>query len=226
MQPALLQTVAGSADIGWVTRAWSWDRFGRYLAALGACALIGWIAFAQGAQVPFLGLFDFGIHELGHLLAIWMPPLAMFMAGSILQIEAPLGLAVYFAFLRKDPVAAAVTLAWAGTSAHDVSGYIADAPYQRLPLVFPGSQHDWAYILGPRGFDSIDAAATVALTVRAVGAALVLGAMLMVLVLAVREQLGLETAPGQVRRPLRIRRARKWAHLPPLESHPSPGANT
>jgi hypothetical protein len=217
MADSTLQTLWPTADTRSVTGAFGWDRFGRYVAALGACGLIGWVAFAQGAEVPVLGLFDFGIHELGHLLTIWMAPIVMFMAGSALQILVPLGLAMYFAFRRRDPVAAAVTLAWAGTSAHDVSTYIADAPFQRLPLVFPGSQHDWAYILGPRGFDSLDAAATIALTVKATGAALVVGTMAMLLVLAIREQLGLEAAPGEVRRNLTIRRPKRWAPQPPTD---------
>ncbi len=32
----------------------------------------------------------------------------------------------------------------------DVSIYIADAPFQRLPLI--GGSHDWAYLLGPAAF--------------------------------------------------------------------------
>ena len=40
-------------------------------------------------------------------------------------------------------------LAWAGTSAHEASIYIADAPYERLELI--GGYHDWAFVLGPGG---------------------------------------------------------------------------
>ncbi len=204
-----------------MTGALSWDRFGRYIAALFACALIGWLSFGKGVQVPILGLFDFGIHELGHLLTFLAPPMIMFLAGSTLQIGVPLGLALYFAFRRRDPVASAVTLAWAGSAARDVSVYIADAPFERLPLAFPGSQHDWAWLLSPRGFDAMDSAATIALTVKVCGAALLFGAIVMVFVLAIREQLGLEAAPGEVRRNLTIRRPRRWAAPPSVEPAPT-----
>ena len=61
----------------------------------------------------------------------------------------PLAIAAYFLLVRREIVSAMLCLAWAGTSAHDASAYIADAPYERLELI--GGIHDWAYALGPTG---------------------------------------------------------------------------
>ena len=200
-----------------------WDRLGRHGVALVACALIGAIAFGGAQQVPILGLFDFGTHQLGHLVAMAAPDLIMFLAGSALQIAAPLALALFFGLRRRDPVAVAVALAWAGTAAHDVSRYIADAPFQHLPTVFPGAQHDWAFILGPSGLDAMGSAATLALSVKVSGAALVAGAMAMLVVVAVREQFGLEASPGEIRKKLAIRRPDR--RIAVATAHQTPGGS-
>jgi hypothetical protein len=113
---------------------------------------VGWYAFIAHREVPLLDNFDLGIHELGHLLAAFMPLVVMFVAGSLLQVAVPLGLAWYFGIFKRDAAGGGFCLAWAGASAWDVSVYVADAPVQALPLI-GGGQHDWAYLLGPRGWD-------------------------------------------------------------------------
>ncbi len=50
--------------------------------------------------------------------------------------------------------------------------YIADAPYQRLPLI--GGEHDWAFLLGPGGLADLSAARPLSTAMTIVGAALVL----------------------------------------------------
>jgi len=124
----------------------------KYALGAGVCLLFGWIAFVRSAQVPLLSLVDLGFHELGHLVTRPLPEVVMLMAGSGAQIAVPIGLAAYFLFFRKDRLGVALCLAWAATSAKDVAVYVADAPYQALPLI--GGEHDWAAILGPgiRGF--------------------------------------------------------------------------
>lgn len=131
----------------------------RYLAATVAACLLGFFPFVRGTRVPLLGNFDLGMHELGHMLAGFMPTMVMFLAGSAAQIAVPLGLGVYF-WYRRDRASAAFLAAWTGASAWDVSVYIADAPYQYLPLI--GGQHDWAYLLGSRGWNAMGAAGTIA----------------------------------------------------------------
>lgn len=139
-----------------------------YALGIATCCLLGWIAFVRKAQVPLLSLVDLGFHELGHLVTRPFPDLMMFMAGSAAQVVVPVGLAVYF-LARKDRLAGALCLAWAATSARDVSVYIADAPFQRLELI--GGQHDWAFILGEH-WDALDKAAPIAAAVRVLGMAM------------------------------------------------------
>jgi hypothetical protein len=151
----------------------------KYLARLGgamaACAVIGFFPFVRGTRVPLLGLFDFGIHELGHLLFVWAPRTVHFLAGSALQVLVPAGLAVAFWWWGNLPAVAIMT-AWTGANLWDVSVYVADAPYQRLEL-WGGGQHDWATLLGQWG--AIDAAPGIAATLSVTGALLVIGAMVL-----------------------------------------------
>jgi hypothetical protein len=139
------------------------------------CGVMGWFAFVRGRNVPLLGLVDLGFHELGHMLTMWAPRLLYFAMGSINQVAVPLGLAAYFLWLRRDGVGSGLCLAWAGTSAQNVSVYIADAPYQRLPLI--GGMHDWAYILGPEQLNKMSWAAPLGAGVRVFGALLVVAGL-------------------------------------------------
>lgn len=126
-----------------------------------ACALLGWFGM-RGGRMPVFGHVDLGFHELGHLVCYPLPvgELVTAAAGSVVQVAVPLGLALYFLVARSDHVGGAVCLAWAGTSALDVSRYIADAPYERLELL--GGDHDWAFFFSAEGIDAMDRAAGVA----------------------------------------------------------------
>lgn len=142
------------------------------VAALAWCALLGWIGFVRSGQVPLLALVDLGFHELGHLLTYPLPWDGVTAAmGTIFQIGVPAGLAAYFGLYRHEPIGASVCLAWAGTSSRDASVYIADAPFERLPLI--GGDHDWAFLL--HGSDHLDWAEPLATAVRFGGLLLVLG---------------------------------------------------
>ena len=133
------------------------------------CAVAGWFAFVQGTRVPLLSLVDFGFHELGHLVMYIVPINQVLTAamGSIMQCAVPSGLALYFALRRRDGVAACACAAWAATNFQDASVYIADAPYQRLELI--GGEHDWAFVLGPDGFNRLHDAHMIASLVRDAG---------------------------------------------------------
>ena len=150
-----------------------------YGAALAACALLGWFAFVRGSRVPVLWYVDFGFHELGHLVTAPFPRTFMLLAGSVGQVAVPLGLAAYFLFRRRDLAATGIMLAWTGTSAWDVSVYIADAPIEALPIV--GAVHDWATLLGPGGWDALPAAAGIAGAVSAAGLVALLTGMVLCL---------------------------------------------
>ncbi len=149
------------------TRSRSWS----YAAGIAGCLLLGWFPFVRGERVPLLGLVDLGFHELGHLLTYPLPDVVTATMGSVAQVAVPLGLAAYFALVRRDLVGAGLCLAWAGASARDVAVYVADAPFQRLALI--GGEHDWAFVLGPGHLDALDAAGTIAAVIRVIGALLV-----------------------------------------------------
>jgi len=114
------------------------------------CLLALWWSFIAGERVPLLTGVDLGFHELGHLVFAWAPGLVPPLAGSVVQVAVPLGLAAYFRFLRRETLPAVLMLAWAGTSAQNASVYIADAPTQYLPLLGNG-RHDWAWIFSELG---------------------------------------------------------------------------
>lgn len=143
------------------------------MAGLAGCIVLGWFAFVRAEPVPVLHLVDLGVHELGHLLTYAFPDLVTAVAGSAFQILVPVGLAVVFWLGVRDRMAAGLCLAWAGASAQQVAVYVADAPYQRLPLI--GGEHDWAFILGRLGL--LDRAEGVATAVRGLGVVLVLAGM-------------------------------------------------
>lgn len=143
----------------------SWRSHGRYVAGVGAIAFLLWFPYVRSTRVPLLWAADLGFHELGHLLAVPLGETAHFLAGSTAQVLVPAGLACYFWLRLRDPLATGLMLAWAAAAAQDVSVYIADAPFQRLPLI--GGHHDWAFLLGR--WDVIDAASSIARSVWVVG---------------------------------------------------------
>jgi len=146
----------------WKT-TWRWVAGAAVLAyvALGAYTGDGWV-------FPF-SYADLGIHEFGHLLTMfWAPRALTAFSGSFAQVAVPLGLAAYFAVVRRDRVSAAVMLAWAGASTNNVSVYVYDATRRVLPLLGGQEGHDWAYLLGPGVLDLLDATDGIALGVRVV----------------------------------------------------------
>jgi len=150
------------------------------LAAIIAVAL-AWLTYSRGGWIPFLSGADLAIHEFGHLLTMWAPPLLCSLAGSFLQVAAPLWLAAYF-WWRRDWFAVIVLVAWAAESLNNVSVYIGDAQRMVLPLFGDdgsGAGHDWHNILGDPGWleatdqlANVVRTASVILFVAAVGLAL------------------------------------------------------
>jgi hypothetical protein len=149
----------------------SWRTVWRYVVGLGVCLALGAIAFVRDETVPLLREVNLGIHELGHLVTIFLPPAVTAAMGSIAQVAVPFLIALYF-MARGERLGAGLCLAWAGTSAREVAVYVADAPYERLQLI--GGEHDWARILGPAHCDCIERASTIAEVVRGAGFVMVL----------------------------------------------------
>ena len=162
------------AALGWAQSTVAGRQRGRELAVAGAaawCLLAWWIAFVQGRSIPLLSLVDLGFHELGHLLTYPFADRVTAVMGSVSQVGVPLGLAVYFAWVRSDRIAASVCLTWAGTAARDVSVYLRDAPHQQLELI--GGEHDWAFLLA----DELHRAESLGRNVQTFGGLLLLGAL-------------------------------------------------
>lgn len=203
----------------------AWARWGRTTTAATVAALIGATAFVWEREVPLLDGFDLAVHETGHILTAFMPDMVMFMAGSVAQVAVPLALALYFLADGRDRAAAVFCLAWAGTSARDVSVYASDAVAQALPLI-GGGQHDWAYILGPRGFDALDRTSEVAGFIAAIGALMVLGGLGLAATTVVRELRAdrrmteePETALPEQPRPVSAPGVDPWAEAAQLPFH-------
>ena len=136
------------ASIGWVREQVDRRDKGYGYGVAGAaiwCVVAAVVAFVGHHPIPLLSLVDLGFHELGHLVATPFSDNVEAAMGSIAQVAVPVGLAVYFSWIRTDHVATSVCLTWAATSAQNVSVYIADAPTEQLPLI--GGDHDWAFLL-------------------------------------------------------------------------------
>jgi hypothetical protein len=146
-------------------------RWAPSLATAGGVLVLGWFAFVRGVRVPILGMVDLGVHEFGHLLFSWAPMLVAVCMGNGTQSLMPLVIAVCFGVFRRDWPACGLCLAWCGTTLQDASVYIADAPYQALPLLKENSIHDWAYVLGAEQFWALDKAGLIASCVKGVGLA-------------------------------------------------------
>jgi len=156
-EPDIRALLGDEQPVALAERAWPW------ILSAGVAIAIGVLSGTSGARVPLLWLIDFGIHEFGHLITAWAPWRVTAFAGSFLQVAAPLALAGYFWFARREMWAAAPLLAWAGASLRNVAVYIADAPYQRLELWGgEGVLHDWAQLLQGRPMMDADAIAWVA----------------------------------------------------------------
>ena len=113
------------------------------------CIAAGVWVYLGGERAFLISYVDLGFHELGHLVLAWAPGLVPALSGSVLQVLVPIGLALYFG-LRRESYASALMLAWAATSAANVSVYVADAPTQELWLLGNG-RHDWAWVFGQLG---------------------------------------------------------------------------
>lgn len=90
-----------------------------------------WFAIARTSN-PF-SAFDFGIHELGHLLFQPFGEFLYIAGGSLFQCLFPV--VGIFAFLQiRWYFAAAMCLPWLGLNLFDVATYAADARDRLLPL--------------------------------------------------------------------------------------------
>lgn len=167
----------------------------QFVAGAAVCCVLGWFAFVRGTSVPVLSLADLGFHELGHLLTYVFPDVVTATMGSVTQVAVPWALAAYFFVVRKDLFGGVVCMAWTATSLQNASVYIADAPWEQLPLI--GGYHDWAFVLGPEHFDVLHRAEDIAAVVKGAGLVVLLNALLICIV-----GMALALRPGSSRAPV------------------------
>ncbi len=166
-------------------RVTEWKRCELWQAGLclAWCAFAGWWAFGRDVRIPLLAFVNLGFHELGHFICYLVPVVGTVVtaaAGSTMQCLVPLGLGLYFLVWRRDRLAGAACLAWAATNFQEAAVYIADAPYERLQLI--GGEHDWAAVLGPEHLNRLQDAGSIAGTVRGIGVAVLVAAVVLCLV--------------------------------------------
>jgi hypothetical protein len=147
-----------------------------YVATIGFTAVCAWFVFGVGQRPPGLTFMDIAVHETGHWLFRPFGELVMLIMGNGTQILFPLTLAVVMLAWRRDLLAGAVFLAWAGEACGDTANYIADAPYGRLPLL-GAPEGDWTRILGPDHLHRLQFTEDYARDVRVIAVVLMLAAV-------------------------------------------------
>lgn len=94
-----------------------------------------------------------GVHEAGHIVFGPFGELLAVAGGSIVQLAAPVIVAMLF-LRQREYFGITVALAWLAMSLSNLATYIGDARAQDLPLVSIGNGdpiHDWHYLLGHFG---------------------------------------------------------------------------
>jgi hypothetical protein len=94
-----------------------------------------------------------GVHEAGHVVFGAFGELLAVAGGSIMQLAAPVIVALLF-LRQREYFGISVALAWLAMSLCSLATYIGDARSQDLPLVSMGGGdpiHDWHFILAHFG---------------------------------------------------------------------------
>jgi hypothetical protein len=128
--------------------------------------IIGWLFFAYlfvqilgyRAEVSdnlFLrGLYfiDFGVHEVSHMIVLFLPQVLVSVAGSIGEVGFTC-LILAAALKAKSYFTSVFAGLWVMLSLNSVGRYMSDARSQLLPLAGPGElvRHDWNYIFSQIG---------------------------------------------------------------------------
>lgn len=104
----------------------------------------------QDANLFIAALYfvEFGVHEVSHIIVMFLPPILIALAGSAGEIGFT-ALIAYAGFRTKSYFAGIFGLLWMALAMNSVGRYIADARAQAIPLIGPGDtvQHDWHFIL-------------------------------------------------------------------------------
>lgn len=136
------------------------------------------LSFSPGQPNNFIvsGMYmiNFCVHEVSHILFIFLPPILTALAGSFGEVSFTILLLVA-AIRAKSYFVAVFAGLWVMLGFISAGVYMADAKAQALPLIGPGDTviHDWNFIFTKLGW--LDASVFIGSTVRGVGVAI--GAM-------------------------------------------------
>lgn len=102
-------------------------------------------------------MLDFGIHEMSHIVLMFLPQILVAMAGSFGEITFTI-LLLFATIKGKTYFASVFAGLWIMLAFNSAGRYIADSRAQLLPLVGPGPtvNHDWNYVLGQFGLLNFD----------------------------------------------------------------------
>jgi hypothetical protein len=135
-------------------------------------------------NVLLAGLYfvEFGVHELSHVLTMFLPLLYTAMAGVIGEVGFTIVLLTE-SLRNKSYIAAGFACQWIMLATSSAGRYIADARSQSLPLAgFTDNPiHDWHYVLGQ--LNALEMDATIGGIIRNIG--IVIGAAGLLLTLSV-----------------------------------------
>jgi len=92
-----------------------------------------------------IDIINLYIHEAGHFFFQIFGRWIHFLGGSLFQCLVPLALIIVT--WRQNLSQAYYSGFWLGESMINVSVYIRDAPFKRLPLIGKGLIHDWNWLL-------------------------------------------------------------------------------
>jgi hypothetical protein len=138
----------------------------------------------------FLHLISIPFHEAGHIAVAPFGDLLTSLGGSLAQILVPVICMIAFLTTSPNPFGAAVMAWWAGENLMDVAMYIDDVRSLQLVLLGGGTGaevegHDWQRILQLSG--ALHRDHQLAGIAQFLGAALMPGAIVWAIVVAIRE---------------------------------------
>ncbi len=137
-------------------------------------------------NVILSGLYfvEFGIHEVSHMIVAFLPQIYVAIAGSFGEIS--FTLLILFATIKAKSYFASIFAGlWTMLAMNCVGIYMSDARAQLLPLAGPGDNvyHDWHFVFGQLDWLNYDG--IIGGTVRGIGDAIGIAALIFGLVLII-----------------------------------------
>lgn len=133
--------------------------------------VVGWVFFlhlfisilqfsaenSNNLIISAMYMINFGVHEVSHIIASFLPAILTAAAGSIGEVS--FTLLLLFATIKEKAYFAAVFAAqWVMLGFVSAGRYMADARTQNMPLIGPGETvtHDWHFVFSELGWLGAD----------------------------------------------------------------------